>query len=375
MSLKKLKTQFNDLVTSPIPEPEVIYGPLLSTTLYANVEALPPASVVGIQYAFVGGNWASSERLLYYSNSIEWKNTLLTHIDQDKKLYYCDNIVYRVDNTGLYELSHVPYSLYKFLSSVSGNVDLSDYNGYKITMSLTGATTITALPDYCSLSLVLGGEELNFPRILHVFNQDSTATLCGFTLNSGGSGGIDNAYLEILPNVILGTVDTLDLLVNMGEFIVGEDLGGELDLDGAFMRNQIPNGEYLPYHIYYVKASVGAGESVGDIIIKYENTVAPLLKNVEFRIMFVNNEPVNGNMNIRLEQDNPLPSMFNIPTLTIGESSLNPFSAVTSEINLEYNFTSIYLEDYLDWNNIFLIRVIFDGVGMCHTHIQPFSIV
>jgi len=336
MSLKKLKTQFNDLVTSPIPEQNVIYRLIPgSESIFNSVGALGNAGVKAGQYGFVGADWSVTPRTLYYSNGTAWVDTELTKADQEKKLYQHGMIkrIYRVDNTGLCELSHVPYSHSTFLSSVSGNVNLSDYNGYKITMSLTGATTITDLPDYCSLSVVLSGEELNLPRILHVFNQDSTATLGGFTLNSGGSGGIDNAYLEILPNVILGTVDTLDLLVNMGEFIVGADLGGELDLDGAFMRNQIPNGEYLPYHIYYVKASVGVGELSSEILIKYQNTEAPLLKNVEFRIMFVNFGPVNGDMTIDLEQDNPLPSMFNIPTLTIGESSLNPFSAVTSDIN------------------------------------------
>jgi hypothetical protein len=176
-------------------------------------------------------------------------------------------------------------------------------------------------------------------------------------------------------------VDTSDLpaqewqLVNMGEFFNSQDLGEVLDFDGAYMRSHIPNGEYLPYHIYYVKVSVGVGELSADTHIKYQNTVAPLLKNVEFRIMFVNSEPVNGNMTINLEQGNPLPNMFNIPTLTIGPSSNGDFVSTYSEISLENNFTMIYLEDYLNWSNAFLIRFIFDGVGMCHTHIQPWSVV
>jgi len=377
MSLKKLKTQFNDLVTSPIPEQNVIYRLIPgSESIFNSVGALGNAGVKAGQYGFVGADWSVTPRTLYYSNGTAWVDTELTKADQEKKLYQHGMIkrIYRVDNTGLCELSHFPYSLTTLLSSVSGNVDLSDYNGHKITMTLTGATTITVLPDYCSLSVVLNGEELNLPRILHVFNQDSTATLGGFTLNSGGSGGIDNASLEILPNVILGTVDTLDLLVNMGEHMAYSDLGGVLDLDEAYIRNQIPNGEYLPYHIYYIKVSVEVGIiDPAHIVIKYQNTEAPLLKNVEFRIMFINNESVNGNMTITFEQDNPLPDLFNIPTLTIGESSGNPFSDVYSILNLSNNFTSIYLEDYLDWNTAFLIRVIFDGVGMCHTHIQPLS--
>jgi hypothetical protein len=177
-------------------------------------------------------------------------------------------------------------------------------------------------------------------------------------------------------------VDTSDLpnqewqLVNMGEFLKGEDLGDLLDFDNVYMRSHIPNGEYLPYHIYYVKVSVDAGTiDPAHIVIKYQNTVAPLLKNVEFRIMFVNVEPVNGNINITLEQGNPLPLMFNIPTLTIGKCSGSDFTDVFSEINLYDNLVMIYLEDYLDWKNVFLIRLIFDGVGMCHTHIQPWSAV
>jgi len=296
MSLKKLKTQFNDLVTSPpIPEQQVIYGPLLSTTLYANVEALPEASTEWGKYAFVGSNWADSERVLYLSKAGVWSNTLLTPDNQNKKLYYFGDVVYRVYYSGLTALSvpeqklhywlaintivpntqslpdvatsadkyafvgpsfsdssrklyfsnglvwtdtnltaveqnlkfyisvsstndvytvgwggfykvSVPYSQTTDLGNVSGNVSLAAYNGHKITMSLTGATTITVLPNYCSLTVVLSGEELNLGRYFHVFNQDSSITVGGLVLNSGGSGGIDMAYLEILPNVILGNV-------------------------------------------------------------------------------------------------------------------------------------------------------------------------
>jgi hypothetical protein len=98
------------------------------------------------------------------------------------------------------------YSQTTNLGDVSGNVDLSAYNGHKITMFLIGATTLTHWPDYCSLTVVLSGEELNLGKYIHVFNRDSSTTVGGTVLNSGGSGAIDMAYLEKLPNAILGTI-------------------------------------------------------------------------------------------------------------------------------------------------------------------------
>jgi hypothetical protein len=208
MSLKKLKTQFNDLVTSPIPEQNVIYWLIAgSESIFNSVGALGDAGAKAGQYGFVGAGWSVTPRTLYYSNGTAWVDTELTKADQEKKLYRHGTIkrIYRVDNTGLCELSHVPYSRYTFLSDVSGNVDLSDYNGYKITMSLTGATTITVLPDYCSLFIVTNNEDLNIDKKYIIWDNEENEMIGGqsLTMTSGGLMWVE-FYLEVKPYIMTG---------------------------------------------------------------------------------------------------------------------------------------------------------------------------
>jgi hypothetical protein len=212
MSLKKLKTQFNDLVTPPpIPEQNVIYWLISgSESIFNSVGALGDPGAKAGQYAFVGADWSATPRTLYHSNGTAWVDTGLTKADQEKKLYRIGVIkrIYRVDNGGLSELAHVLYSQTTDLGNVSGNVDLSDYNGHKITMTLTGATTITALPDYCSLLIALGGEELNLTLDRHhlILNGLTDLFFSNPNLNTGGSGDLLSLNMVVSPFISVGYV-------------------------------------------------------------------------------------------------------------------------------------------------------------------------
>jgi hypothetical protein len=215
MSLKKLKTQFNDLVTPPpIPEQNVIYWLITgSESIFNSVGALGDPGAKAGQYAFVGADWSATPRTLYHSNGTAWVDTGLTKADQEKKLYRIGVIkrIYRVDNGGLSELAHVPYSRSSDLGNVSGNVDLSDYNGYKITMSLTGATIITALPNYCSVNVIVAGHQLTFTvaRAIMLWDNETDEVVGGnVIINTGGGGMYSDVDFDALPYSITGMIST-----------------------------------------------------------------------------------------------------------------------------------------------------------------------
>jgi hypothetical protein len=211
MSLKKLKTQFNDLVTPPpIPEQKLHYR-LATSTLYANVGALPSAAANNGSYVFVGTGWDSTDRQLFHSNDNVWVDTNLTLAEQNLKFYYVGygsgQPLVQATTSGLFNWG-IPYSRTTDLGNVSGNVDLSDYNGHKITMTLTGATTITALPDYCSLLIALGGEELNLTLDRHhlILNGLTDLFFSNPNLNTGGSGDLLSLNMVVSPFISVGYV-------------------------------------------------------------------------------------------------------------------------------------------------------------------------
>jgi hypothetical protein len=221
MSLKKLKTQFNDLVTPPDPyvppavpkESKAVY---FQSTLYANTSALPAltASTIGT-YAFVGTTWDSGSRKLYFADEV--KNAWVdTGWDRNRQI---QNVIgfrtgamssvphklYSASSTGLKEITHVPYSQTTDLGNVSGNVDLSDYNGYKITMSLTGATIITDLPDYCSLFITPNNEYLNIDKKYIIWDNEASEMIGGQDLIMTSSGLMwIEFYLEVKPYIMTG---------------------------------------------------------------------------------------------------------------------------------------------------------------------------
>jgi hypothetical protein len=99
----------------------------------------------------------------------------------------------------------VPYSETTDLGNVSGNVDLSAYNGHKITMILTGATTITALPDYCSLFIQGYNEDLYIGKKYIIWDNEAKEMIGGLNLvmTSGGLMWVE-FYLEVKPYIMTG---------------------------------------------------------------------------------------------------------------------------------------------------------------------------
>jgi hypothetical protein len=99
----------------------------------------------------------------------------------------------------------IPYSQTTNLGNVSGNVDLSAYNGHKITMILTGATIITHLPDYCSLFIQGYSEDLSIDGRYIIWDNEAQEMIGGQNLitTSGGLMWME-FYLEVKPYIMTG---------------------------------------------------------------------------------------------------------------------------------------------------------------------------